>query len=278
MAKMPDKLFMQEFRQMMSDRYNMYCTDSRFDVTKIFVPDIPTLKTNIVNGVLIKGVQEPYFEKLNKTVANIEKRRAWSKREYDQYGNIRYVDGNPVTRDIAIPMGSVVISSKTQISLPNSKVIGATKRKYLPSVGFLYIDYVIKDGQKLFYYAVPKCYVYKLNLCALVLTKNMHKRAYRGYKIALQNGSYVYLYVIPFTNRGLNYRVLGLKASPNFNDEINAIVRCWQLNGTSFNYDLCKVENNNLGYSYIDGVCNSDDYRAYSESMDTMGYDVESVE
>ena len=271
MAKQPNKLFVQEFKQMMTDRFNMYGTDKRFLINNLPLPHIASLKLDKENGAYVKGISEPYFDKLNKTVVNVEKRQAWTKKEYDQYGKVLMRNGKPVLKDITIPMDSIVVSTTVNIELPNVKTIGVSKRKYVPSDGYLYVDYEIKNGVKVFYYAIPKVYVYKLNLCALILTKNTYRRAYKGYKIALQNGSYIYIYVIPYNpNRAVSYRLLGIKASPNFNNEIKTIVQWWQRQNVTFNYDLCMVENNNIAYSFIDGVVNVDDYKPYGDSMGTI--------
>ena len=179
MAKLPDKLFMQEFRQMMIDRYNMYGTDPRFLINNLPLPHIPSLKAG-VNGAFIKGIREPYFDKLNKSVVTIEKRQAWSKKVYDQYGKVLCTNGKITVKECPIPQGSIVVSSTVNIQLPNTKCIGVTKQKYVPSDGFLYVDFEEKNGARLYYYAVPKQFVYKLNLCALILTKNSYRR-HTGY-------------------------------------------------------------------------------------------------
>ena len=268
MAKFPNRLFVSEFKQMMIDRYNMYGSDKRFLINNLPLPHIPSLQIDKENGAYVKGITESYFNKLNKTVVNIEKRQAWTKKVYDQYGKTLIENGKPVVKSVTIPMDSVVISSTVNIELPNAKIVGVSKKKYVPSDGFMYIDFEVKNGVKLFYYAIPKRYVYKLNLCALILTKNTHRRAYKGYKVALQNGTYIYLYIIPYNpNRAVTYRLLGVKASPNFDKEINTIVHWWQRNNVTFNYDICMVENNNIAYSFIDGVVNVDDYRPYTTSL-----------
>ena len=280
MAKQPNKLFVQEFKQMMIDRFNMYGTDQRFLINNLPLPHIPSLKFDKENGAYVKGITEPYFDKLNKSVVNVEKRQAWTKKEYDQHGKVLMKDGKPVVKDVTIPMESVVVSSSVNIELPNVKVVGVSKQKYRPSDGFLYVDYEVKNGVKIFYYAIPKVYLYKLNLCALILTKNTYRRAYKGYKIALQNGTYIYMYIIPYNpNRAMSYRLLGVKASPNFSNEVKTIIQWWQKQNVSFNYNLCMVENVNIAYSFIDGVVNVDDYRPYEHnSMGVMSTNNEDVE
>ena len=267
-----DRIFKQEFAQMVKDRIhlNPWCNDSRFDILNLPVPN-GISNTELSEGAYIRGIQEPYFSSLNKTVVRIEKRQAWTKKEYDQHGNILTdAKGKPVLKEITIPRDSVVVSSKKNIKLPNVKVVGVSKVKYVPTEGYKYIDFEKrKDGTIIFYYAVPKDSVYKLNLCALVISKNSRGRQshYKGYRIVMQNGKYVYIYVIPYrSNKAC--RVLSIKASPNFDNEIEYLINYWERSGIVFNRQLCEIgENTRLGYSYVDGDLNVDDFVPYSESL-----------
>lgn len=313
MAIQPNVLFNKEFKTMLFDLKNMNCNNEIYTIHKIPVPQLDTLSLDIANGGIIKGVKEPYFIALNDKVVNIEKRQAWTKREYDQYGKIlRDKDGNELKKDITIPMGSVVISTDVNIKLPNVDPNSAYRQKYVPHDGFKYIDFMSEtittsvpyyrtlsreqlqqimqstaensmqqqmlnrpvqqmSKKKTFYYEIPKDYVYELNLCALVISKDSRRKTYDGYKIALTNGTSIYLYVLPFTGRQNTYRVLGLKTSPDFNSEITKIVQMWQQQGLSFDYDLCKLDNNNLGYTHIQGDCSISDYVAYDVSLANRG-------
>ena len=267
-----DRIFKQEFSQMIKERIhlNPWCNDPRFDIVNLPVPT-GLCNTELSEGAYIRGIQEPYFSSLNKTIVKIEKRQAWTKKEYDQHGNILTdTNGKPVVKEITIPRDSVVVSSKKNIKLPNVKVVGVSKVKYVPSEGYKYIDFEKrKDGTIIFYYAVPKTFVYKLNLCALVISKNSRGRQshYKGYRIVMQNGKYVYIYVIPYRNNKA-CRVLSIKASPNFDKEIDYLIGYWEQIGIIFNRQLCEIgENSRLGYSYVDGDLNVDDFVPYSESL-----------
>ena len=267
-----DRIFKQEFSQMIKERIhlNPWCNDPRFDIVNLPVPN-GLCNTELSEGAYIRGIQEPYFSSLNKTVVKIEKRQAWTKKEYDQYGNVlKDRNGRPIVKDVTIPQGSVVVSSKKNIKLPNVKIVGVSKVKYVPSDGFKYIDFEKrKDGSVIFYYAVPKIYVYKLNLVSLVISKNSRGRQshYKGYRIVMQNGKYVYIYVIPYRNNKA-CRVLSIKASVNFDKEIEALISYWEQVGIIFNRQLCEVgENSRLGYAYVDGDLNIDDYVPYTESL-----------
>lgn len=267
-----DRIFKQEFTQMVKERIhlNPWCNDSRFDILNLPIPN-GLNNTELSEGAYIRGIQEPYFSSLNKTVVKVEKRQVWTKKEYDQHGNILTdVNGKPVVKEITIPRDSVVVSSKKNIKLPNVKVVGVSKVKYVPAEGYKYIDFEKKkDGTVIFYYAVPKTFVYKLNLCALVISKNSRGRQshYKGYRIIMQNGKYVYIYVIPYRNNKA-CRALSIKASPNFDKEIDYLIGYWEQVGIIFNRQLCEIgENSRLGYSYVDGDLNVDDFVPYSESL-----------
>lgn len=280
-----DRLFKQEFTQMVKERVYLqpWSTDQRFLINNLPVPP-GIINTEMAEGAYIRGIREPYFSDLNKTVVVLEKRQAWTKKEYDQHGNVLMVDGRPKVKEITIPRESVVVSSKKNIHLPNTKVVGASAVRYEPADGFKYIDFERrKDDTVVYYYAIPKSFVYKLNLCSLVLTKNTRGRQshYKGYRIVMQNGSYIYLYIIPYNKNARACRVLSIKANPNFKDEIAAIINYWEVNGIIFNRSLCTIgDNSNLGYTFVDGDLNVDDFIPYTNSLSdiTTNNDEEPVE
>lgn len=265
-----DRIFKQEFSQMVKERayLNPWCSDKRFLINEMPIPNIGS--TELVDGAYIKGITEPYFSELNKSIGIIEKRQAWTKKEYDQHGNVlTNANGRTVLKEITIPRDSIVISSKKNIHMPNTKIVGVSKVKYVPSEGFKYVDFEKrKDGSTIYYYAIPKCYVYKLNLCALVLTKNSRGRQshYKGYRVILQNGKYAYLYIIPYRNNKA-CRVLSIKATPNFKKELDVIFNYWEASGLIFNRQLCTLGDSNLGYTFVDGDLNVDDFIPYDKSL-----------
>lgn len=262
MAKTVDEIFRRDFKRMMSERKNYYGADARFYINNLPVPTIPSMLT-LKNSkmVLIKGVQEPYFSKLNGKVAYIFKRQSWEKRLYDSEGKFRKEGDKFLTQKVTIPRDSIVIGSTVNINLPNTEMVGKIKRKYYPADGYKYIDYQIINNKPIYFYYIPKSFVYEVNLCAMILSNVVHKRYYWGYKVALQNGTMAYLYVIPFNPRSQrNYRVLSIKASTNFKKEFEMLLSHWQMMGASFNSKNLAEDDLRLCYEYVDGVCDADDY------------------
>ena len=141
------------------------------------------------------------------------------------------------------------------------------------SQGYRYVDYVETKAGRRYIYIVPKDFVYRLNMCALVITPNKRRTFFNGYKLALQNGNYVYMYVIPFTYRdNLDVSVLGVKSGFDFGVEVKAIIAFWMQIGVMFNLDITALENQingqtNLGIIELEGTVVSEDYKRFGVSM-----------
>ena len=273
MAKNSDDLFRKEFKAMMTSRFSMWGYDEKFSVQNLKVPQMASLQYGKdTDGAVIFGIQEPYFSNLNKKIVEIEGRQAWVKRLYDSHGNFLKDahTGKVMTKDVPVPHDSVVVSSAENIRLPNTKTVGVSKVQYEPSEGFRYIDFDTVKGGRKYYYIVPKKNVYRLNMCALVLSKRAlgrRDRYYRGYKIALQNGTWIYIYVLPVVRRQTSYRVLSVKPSPDFQSDITTLVKWWQTRGYTFNYDDCLINNENVAYIYLEGTISDDEYKPYGASL-----------
>lgn len=269
----PDKLFCTEFRQMMNERNMHLKSDPRFHLVELPMPDLGKMFSVNIGRSLgkIVGVKEPYFSKLNGSMVTILKRGTYRKRQVDSFGKfIKDSKGNLVYTQVPVPRESVAVLSSVSIGLKNSVVEHGVKKKYQPSKGFKYVDYIVRDGKKSFIYIIPREMVYRLNTCALALSQNSMRNYYKGYKLALQNGSYVYMYVIPtYKYRSQsNYRVLGVKAGIDFSQEVITILNLWQSLGVIFDLEKTSVGGGlNLGIITLEGTLYAEDYKPLGNSM-----------
>lgn len=182
----------------------------------------------------VKGITEPYFSDLNKTVVKLQQRLSYKKRiTGSDHSFIRDNNGNIMTRDIDIPQGSRVVLSHKSIHLPNfvKTEHGATRRVQV-SEGFGYLDYVDTPSGRSYLYYIPKQYIYPCNLCCLVLSESrLTTRYYWGRKYLFNRGvPSAYLYVVPYDRRILKPSnvVFCLKDSDDFEKEIATLESCWQ--------------------------------------------------
>ena len=272
-------LFRKEFKKMMIDRRSEWLGRSECQIFEI--PKLP-ICPNIVNNrfgqgmevVGIKGIQEPYFSSLNGKIGCIEKRDKWYKKKIGEDGQpLRDAKtGEIIQSDVAVPSDSVVISSEVNIKLPYTKLVGVQRKLYEPTKGYKYIDYEQVNAEKrVYYYIIPKACAIKVNLCAFILSNRTLTRGdnyYIGYKVALQNGNYLYVYVAPYTRKYAKYRVVSLKPSPDFTKEIRMLFYFWMHKAITFPTELCKIEGENLGYTYLEGTISKSDYQVFGNSLD----------
>lgn len=269
MSNTMDNIFSREFKEMMNTRKGMA---KGLNIQNIPIP--PYTSQAMSKGLpkyksaKVKKIAEPYFDRLNNTEAFILSRMQLKKRQVLSNGTFRKdKEGKYVTDDVSVPNGSVAILSPISIGLKNYTLDKRGKKvKHVPSQGFKYVDFVNYNNQRHYIYIVPKDYVYRLNVCALVLTPNKRRNFYKGYKLALQNGTYAYLYVIPYTYRDqVDLKILGVKATFEFTQEINQTMTFWMQKGVLFNLALTNLENNvngktNLGYEELEGTIITEDY------------------
>lgn len=274
-----DRLFYKEFKDMMNGRKTVSGTSGNFSFMKIPLPECKNmLKTQPKSHLaLVKGIKDSYFDKLNNTEVGLVKGSTLYKRKVLSDGSFWLDDnGKYETEEISLKSNTIGIVSSIPIGLKRFKEIDGVKHEVKVSDGFKYVDYIEnkETHERKYIYIVPKEYVYKLNLCALILTPNKHRVFFKGCRIALQNGNYMYMYVIPFTVRNAErgYRVLGVKSTFIFDKEVKSILKYWQELNILFNLGLTRLENNvngitNLGIMDIEGTCSSDDFTRYSGSL-----------
>lgn len=210
------------------------------------------------NKVLVRGITEEYYEKLNEQEALLWGSSALRRRKFDYKGDfIKDKQGNYVLQDVPCPRNCVAIISPISIQVPT---------KYKSKEDAQYVDMVTKtdsDGTKKyrFVYIVPKKYCYILNQTALVLSWNKLRRFYTGNMLSLQNGSYLYLYVVPYnpSHKAMSYRVLHCKTSIDYNEEITMLRDFWIKNNIIFNPAWCQLDEfirgrENMAYLSLPGT------------------------
>ena len=261
-----DILFKREFTSMMAARK---AEAGVVNIEKIPIPPIPTISKGKPTNKLgtIRGVEEEYFEKLNNSTIELLPRMELQKRQVLADGSFRKdKEGNYVTDHIPVPQGSLAILSDISIGMKNTKMVGKRKVIYKPSEGYRYVDFVTTPNGRKYIYIVPKSVVFEYNVCALVISQHRKTKFYRGIKVALQSGSYVYMFVVPYTYRSTaDQHIIGIKPDYNFEKEIQYIVKKWS--EVSISFDITKttvVDNNgvaiNLAISDLDPTLLPENY------------------
>ncbi len=268
-----DECFARDFKLMMAYARSK---SNGLNLSSIPVPEFEGVSKGELKGhmFLVKGVQETYFEKLNGEEVQLIPKTNLKKRIAGSNGAF-LVDkkGNEQTEDVTVPAGSVVILSSRSIKLKNWVLDGEVKKKHKPTEGFKYVDYVETREGKKYLYVIPKSFVYRLNMCALVLAPNTRRVYYKGSRLALTNGSFVNLYVVPYTYRNSqDSRVIGVKSSVTFDTEVQTLLKGWVTRGILFNPTLTQLEGQvggitNLGIQDLGGTASVEDWSRYGSSL-----------
>lgn len=252
-------LFAKEFYGTMRARSAKYTLD-------LFKIGVPRLGEKPVNArkVMIKGITDEYYSKLNKSVAMLWARPKLLKRKYGSDGKfLRDKDGKVVTEQVQLPRDCIAIVSSIKLGVP---------LRHKPNDVFKYVDYVRNksDNTVKFVYIIPKKYCYLVSETALVLCAKPMRSYYDGMSVYLQNGHKVYLYIVPFkvTSVPRSYRVLKTKASIDYSAEINSIISAWTQHNICFNKNLTQLNEPvrdvmNVAFKPLGSTL--DDYVPYSE-------------
>lgn len=232
-----DDMFVKEFSQMMAQR------KAHTGIMNLY--DLP-LPQDVQNGVvsqneriLIRGISDEYYGKLNDTEVILLSRPSLKRRKFDYKGEFIKKDGNYVFEEVDVHSGNVAIVSSTKLGVP---------LKYKPKEDFTYVDVISKEkdnGEKdiRYIYIIPKKYCYKLNQVALVLSLNKMRVYYNGIRLSLQNGHSVFIYTIPYkpTKSERSYRCIGTKTELDFSQELESIKNFWLENNILFDFASCEV-------------------------------------
>lgn len=273
MSRTNDSLFHKEFKDMMNGRRSMV---QNFNLVDLPLPE----QTTMINGspklhmAVVKGITEPFFDRLNKQEVQLVGRTTLKKRQVLSDGTFRKnAQGNFEYTQIPVPHGHVAILSPLSIGLKRKIMIDGVEKQHKVSEGYRYVDYIQSKTGRKYIYIVPKDFVYRLSMCALVLTPNKRRNYFQGCKLALQNGNYVYLYVVPYRYReSLDLRVLGVKSNFDFNAEVHQIINYWMGLGVIFNLALTTLETQvngitNLGIMDLEGTIVSEDFQRVGVSL-----------
>lgn len=260
-----EEIFFKEFNQMMQQLkgYNGYK-----DLSEIPLPSTLQL-TGALNHdrVRITGINDEYYKALNDTEAMLWDKGALNRRKFDHRGEfMKDKQGNFLLEDVVVPQKCLAIVSDVKLGVPNG---------YSNKEGFTYVDYIQKDSLVKYIYIVPRKYLYKIKLTALVLSWYRLRSYYSGIQVSLTNGHILYMYVIPYrkslTQRA---RVLTCKDSVDYTAETDAILNYWVSNKIMFNPKDCIMSEyvrgrENMAFMLIDGVI--EDYTPYdlSKSLDS---------
>lgn len=272
--KTADQIFVKEFKDMMNGRRSM---SGVFNLVDIPVPNIPTLISNLGKGevCLVRGIKESFFDKLNDVEVQLVTTPILVKRQVLSDSSFRVdKNGDYVFTQVPVKQGFVAVHSNKSIGLRNRIEVNGVERKHTPTEGFRYVDFFELNGERRYIYLIPKENVYPLSLCALIITPNTHRNFYKGCKVALQNGHYLYLYVIPYKagkeTRG--YRVLGVKPSTIFDVEVKKLLQYWMRISVIFDLNLTALENQvggeiNVGIMDLVGTLGTEDYIRTKHSL-----------
>lgn len=246
--KTADEVFSKEFKDMMYERKSM---SGFFNLVDIPVPDI-SLKTNLGRGevCLVKDIKELFFDKLNDTEVQLVTTPVLMKRQILSNGSFRVdKDGNYVLTQVYVKDGFVAVHCNKSIGLRNKIVVNGIEKKHIPTEGFKYVDFFELNDEIRYIYIIPKENLYQLSLCALIIKAKKHDDFYKGCRIAMQNGHYLYLYVIPYKSgkQIKGSRILGVKASTNFDSEVNKLLDYWIKSGVIFDLNLTALKNQVAG-------------------------------
>lgn len=284
MSQTYDNIFNREFKEMMNSRKAVV---TGFALGSVPLPDFTSLPSSGSNRskiylgaktrkiALVRGVTEPFFERLTNTEVELVGRTKLMKRQVLSDGSFRKdKDDKYVVDEITVPHTSVAILSPISIGLKNTiKSDRGVDLAHKPSEGFRYIDYVdTKDGRR-YIYLIPRINVFRLSLVALAISTSRHRNFYHGTRIALQNGHFVYLYTYPYTYReNLGSRVIGLKATTDFDAEVRHLLSFWKEKQVMFNIEDTSLSEQiggvtNLGFQEMEGTLTTEDFVPYSISL-----------
>ena len=234
MAKSLEGIFTGEFKREVSNvGYK--------DIYKIPLP--PEVANWGISGTevyAVKGIDEQYFDALNKSLVKKLPRGFEAKRrliDKATRGFAKNSNGSFKYEDFPKPVGSLVVVSSKNISLPYSEY-----KKKVTKTGYGYIDFVERGKKVEYMYVLPKSVLYKVNQTALALSvKNMKNFAGSGY-VTWESGV-IYIHIIPY-NPNSKYegtKILKTGYSLDYNAEISALLNYWRSVGVTPDVSLCTL-------------------------------------
>lgn len=239
-----DEVFTEEFNKMARERRG----HGKLYIEKVPLPEFSGLFKNFYSSeiYIVKGIKEPFFEKLNgfpvqilKT-PNIEARTVLSDGSFKREPN-----GNYEYKKVEIESGFVPITTPRVIKYQRSTIVNGVEKETKVRKGYRYVDYYDFNGERRYIYLVPKNCLNEVDLNVLVITVSEPKKYSRCIKVVLQSGHTIYIGVMPYSEfKGKQkFRLIGAKHSANFDKEIKELFLHWEKEGILFDRRLTELEN-----------------------------------
>lgn len=232
-----DLIFAKEFKAMAQQRVAYSGAINLYDLP---LPKDFRSGASSMKKVLLRGIREEYYSKLNNVECLHWTRPNLKRRKFGSDGQILTdSNGKAITVDVPLPNGCAAIATDVKLGVP---------LKFKSKEGFDYVDCITKprpDGsvERKYIYIIPKKYCYSINQLALVLSLNKLRSFYFGQEMVLQSGHTVYLYVVPYRPGGNEkpYRVLCTKTRNAFGAEVDAIMRFWLQSNILFPLEMTQL-------------------------------------
>ncbi len=223
--------------------HQLHANTPQLGIMEVPIPSVwsSNQQVSTFDRVIIFNIQDEYYKKLNETEHMVCKKGVLTRRKFDYKGEFMTdKEGKYITEEVTLPRSCIAIISDIKLGVPN---------QYKTTEEFLYVDFISKeneDGSKTikYIYIVPKKYCYKINQTALVLSWTRLRSYYKGLRVALTNGSYIFVHVIPYKptdNTVKNYRVLCTKSEEDYERELGVLSQAWLANGIMFNPMDCQL-------------------------------------
>lgn len=251
----PTKQFVKEFINMAENRR---AVTRNFEISTLLLPNLGGKLNPQGEYKKVVGIEEPFFELLNGEIVEVLSDKEMQKREVLPNGKfLMKEDGTESSYKVEVPTGAVIIKTTKNIKLRNHIIKDGEKYEIkIDNMRFKYIDYKDDPDNQVreYFYYIPRENLEEVNLTALIVTVGTRSKRYKGYKIVLQNGYMVNLYVIPFKKQQTDtYRVVAISENENyeFKQEIEDLMQFWEANKIMFPRYLTELEEQYRGRTNI---------------------------
>lgn len=251
----PTKQFVKEFINMAENRR---AVTRNFEISTLLLPNLGGKLNPQGEYKKVVGIEEPFFELLNGEIVEVLSDKEMQKREVLPNGKfLMNEDGTESSYTVEVPTGAVIIKTTKNIKLRNHIIKDGEKYEIkIDNMRFKYIDYKDDPDNQVreYFYYIPRENLEEVNLTALIVTVGTRSKRYKGYKIVLQNGYMVNLYVIPFKKQQTDtYRVVAISENENyeFKQEIEDLMQFWEANKIMFPRYLTELEEQYRGRTNI---------------------------
>lgn len=275
-----DYVFYREFVDMMNSRritnQGFRYVDLPLPAFNSMINGAPKRKQVFISDKQHNKITERFFERLNGTTAELVGKTTLLKRQFLADGSFRKdAKGDFMYTQIPVKHECTAILSPVNIGLKKFDIDEKGRKKDIViDELYRYVDYVeSRDGTRKYIYIIPKKHVYNTNMVALIVTPNKHRNYYKGCKLALQSGNYIYMYIIPYKySVNQSYRIIGVKPSVNFDNEVGQIINMWVRMGVLFNLNMTALNNpikgiENLGIMDLEPTLDIGEFESYDSNI-----------